>query len=165
MAWWQEITENYRARRRERETYREKKTFSVGLNRVFKTYLYDNFVDFLYISLSVFPYLYIVLSAITFAYQDEGPHLLAYAMEALSEPYLGALAIYVLVKEIERRKLPPEEKPRRRGELFVTVWLMFLIVATTVTYFSEFYHLNGIYQAIVTNSLAAVIIRIGSLLR
>lgn len=177
MAWWQEIIKNYRAgprisakakarARASRSKAGKAKSLSAGLTRATQKYFYDNFVDLLYVSLSVFTYLYILLSAITFAFQGKGPAgLLAYAMDTLSEPYLGALAIYVLVKEIERRRLGGKDYKRRRGELFVVLWLSFLLSATFVTFFSDSYHLNKIYQTIVTNSLAAMIIRIGSLLR
>lgn len=184
MAWWQEIIKNYRARqgnfskadpshvrhkKARPKTGRAKKgralNPSAGLTRFTNKYLYNNYVDLLYVSLSVFTYLYVILSALTFAFQENGPYLLAYSLDALSEPYLGALAIYVLVKEIERRNLSKEDCKKRRGELFVIIWLSFLFAATAITYFSDVYNLNEIYQTIVTNSLAAIIIRIGSLLR
>ncbi|MBI2035950.1 MAG: hypothetical protein HYT12_04725 [Candidatus Liptonbacteria bacterium] len=165
MAWWTALIIKNRSKDvQSAGSQGEVKTFSIDFSRVIKGYLYENFIDVLYISLSVFTYLYVLLSIITFVLQDEAAKLLIYAMEALSEPYLGALAIYVLVKEVERRKLP-NNAGKRRGELFVIIWLTFLLSASAITYFSDFYELNGIYQTILTNSLAAVIIRIGSLLK
>jgi hypothetical protein len=165
MAWWSDIIENYEARRKARDRKTPRLPgFSLGFKETIRSFLHENFVDFLYLSLSVFTYLYILLSFVTFVFQEHGPHLLAYTMETLSEPYLGALAMYVLVKEIELRRMG-KDQTKKRGELFVTVWLAFLVVATTATYLFEAFALNEIYQTIVTNSLAAVIIRMGSLLR
>ncbi len=165
MAWWTDLITKYRSEESQNSEQGEAKSFSLDFRRVIKNYLYDNFLDVLYISLSVFTYLYVLLSIITFVLQDEAAKLLVYVMEALSEPYLGALAIYVIVKQLELRKQQSLSRGGRRGELFVLIWLTFLLSATTITYFSEYYNLNEIYQTILKNSLAAMIIRIGSLLR
>ena len=142
--------------------YQEENRFAI-FRRVFKQYIYDHFVDLLYVSLGVFTYIYLLLSIVAFFFYSSVPRSLPHIIDTLSEPYLGSLGIYVVVKEIERRR--GKVKKRRFGDLFAVVWFIFFLSATALTYFSEEYGLNEIYKTVVTNSLAALIIRIGTLLR
>lgn len=128
-----------------------------------KQYLRDNLVDLLYYALSIFTYLYLAAIVLVFFFERQLPRSIPYIVDTLSEPYLGALGVYVVVKEIERRR--GRQIRRRWGELFAHIWIMFLITASAAVYFSEYYHLSPIYQTVVTNALAALIIRIGTIIK
>ena len=131
--------------------------------RAIKQYIYENFIYLLYIFLSGFTYLYLSLSVFTFFFQKSVPKVFPYLIDILSEPYLGTLGIYVVVKEIEHRR--GKIIPKRWGEAFTAIWFIFMLVATLFTYFSDNYELGGVYKNIVTNALAAIIIRVGTLIR
>lgn len=168
MAWWTEIISRPYPPETDKETNQEeeKDFFSAALSRVVKAVkilIYDNFIDFLYLALSLFTYLYLSVSVFVFFFNSASPKILRYLVEATSEPYLGALAIYLIVKELEHRRSQPTH--RRHGEFFVSVWFVFFVCATILTLFSEQYQLDGIYKTIVTNSFAAVIIHAATLLR
>lgn len=133
------------------------------MRRALKRYFYDNFIDLLYFLLSVLTYLYLGFSAVTFFLYKYVPESFSYIIEVLSEPYLGTLGIYVVVKEIERRR--GKKGKFVFGELFAIIWFLFLVSATLLTYFSEEFRLGAMYKTVVANSLAAIIIRIGIMLR
>jgi len=136
--------------------------FSVR-KRILKQYLHENLVDLLYIILSIFTYLYLGLTIVAFFFQKYVSPSFSEIIEAFSEPYLGALGIYVIVKEIERRR--GKTVRSRWGEMFAVIWFVFFISATILTYLSDEFVFSGIYKTVVTNALAALIIRIGTLLR
>ena len=137
--------------------------FTAKVRRVFHEYLKENFVDFLYYILSIFTYFYLAAVILVFFFENRFPPVIPYVVDALSEPYLGALGVYVVVKEIERRR--GRQIRRRWGEFFAHIWILFLIAATSTVYFSEYYHLTPLYQTVVTNALAALIIRIGTIIK
>ena len=163
MAWWTHLL----FFRRQIESQSDAQPKEVGYFAVFRRalrqYIYDNLIDILYILLSIFTYLYLTLSIITFFLQEYVPKSFPHIIDILSEPYLGVLGIYVVVKEIERRRGKVVQK--RWGEAFTAIWFIFFVTATLFTYFSESYHLEGVYKTVVTNALAAIIIRIGTILR
>lgn len=165
MAWWTHLLffrretpgeENYGI------TQKEEGFFAVFL-RALKDYIYQHFLALLYYVLSFLTYLYLGLSIVTFFFPKQVPKSFPYIIDALSEPYLGALGIYVVVKEIERRR--GRKLYRHLGELFTAVWFLFFIAASGLTYFSDDYNLGALYKTVVTNALAAIIIRIGTLIR
>ncbi len=163
MAWWTHLMffRNYLPEEQNIEP-KEEKSFAI-FRRALKQYIYDHFVDLLYVFLGIFTYIYLFLSIVAFFFYEKVPRAIPNIIDVLSEPYLGALGIYVVVKEIERRR--GKVRHKRFGELFAVIWFLFFISATALTYFSEEYQLNEIYKTVVTNSLAALIIRIGTLLR
>lgn len=164
MAWWTHLLfyKTYLDDYRDKGIHKEDSIFA-DFNHALRQYLYDNFVDILYFVLSVLTYVYLGLTIVTFFFHSYVPSSFPGIIEALSEPYLGALGIYVVVREIERRKGRMIRKPW--GELFAIIWFLFFVAATFLTYFSDQYHINMIYKTVVTNALAALIIRIGTLLR
>ena len=163
MAWWTHIlffggdSEDHKPPPAE-----ERFSFSY-FSRVLKDYFRQNLIDLLYLVLSLFTYIYLALSILTFFFEKSVPSFLPKAIEILSEPYLGVLGVYVVVKEIERRR--GHIKQRTWGELFAIVWFLFFVIASFLTFFSEEYHANAIYKTVVTNALAAVIIRVGMIIR
>lgn len=163
MAWWTHILFiSGHSLLKRRSPTKSKSLFAV-FKHVLQKYIKERFVDFLYFFLSIFTYLYLGLTIITFFFEPYVPSALPIAVETLSEPYLGALGIYVVVKEIERRR--GRHISYRWGDLFAALWIIFLVTATILTYVSEHYYVSAIYKTIVTNALAALIIRIGTILR
>lgn len=165
MAWWTHLLffgRNIPGEENQSTAQKEENIFTV-LRRAVKEYLYKNFLTLLYYLLSTFTYLYLGLSIITFFLSKQVPKSFPYIIDTLSEPYLGALGVYVVVKELERRR--GKEPPKHWGELFTATWLIFFAVATILTYLSDDYNLSGTYKNVVTNALAAIIIRIGTLIR
>lgn len=164
MAWWTHLLflEGHLKDNTNQEPMREE--FSLAyFRREFRQYLYQNFIDVLYLVLSVCTYLYLGFSIITFFFEANLPESFPHIIEVLSEPYLGVLGIYVVVKELERKK--GKVKQRTWSELFAIIWVTFFITATVLTYYSEHYHIGSVYKTVVTNALAALIIRIGTLIR
>lgn len=165
MAWWTHILffgRNTLGEENKGTTQKEEAIFAV-FRRAVKEYIYDNFLTLLYYLLSVFTYLYLGLSIITFFLPRQVPKSFPYVIDTLSEPYLGALGVYVVIKELERRR--GKDSRKHRGEYFTATWFIFFLSATILTYFSESYELGGLYKTVVTNALAAIIIRIGTLIR
>lgn len=144
------------------QTNQEENVLTV-LKRALKEYLYNNFVDILYILFGIVTYCYLALTVTAFFFERQVPRIVPQLVDLFSEPYLGVLGIYVVVREIERRR--GKHVKNRWGDLFAAVWFIFLVVATVLTYVSESYHVTGVFKAVVTNALAALIIRIGTMLR
>lgn len=163
MAWWTHLLFFGDYFPEDQNVSSKEETGFAAFRHAFKNYIYDNFLDILRFFLGVFTYLYLGLTIVTFFLGPTAPKSFPYIVDALSEPYLGALGIYVVIKEIERRRGKKIEKPML--ELFAIIWLLFLITATALTFFSEKYPPNIVYKVVVTNALAALIIRIGTLLR
>jgi hypothetical protein len=164
MAWWTHLLFFERNLEEHKSSPAPQERFSLSyLGHVLREHLHENYIDFLYLILSLLTYIYLTLSIVTFFFEDRVPQNLPYAIETLSEPYLGILGIYVVVKEIERRR--GHIKQRTWGELFAIVWFLFFITASILTFFSDHYQVNAIYKTVVTNALAAVIIRIGTIIR
>ena len=164
MAWWTHlIFFGARLENQLNEQEKEEGNIFIVFGRVLKNYFYEKLTEILYFLLATITYLYLALSIVTFFFDKYVPQIFPFIISTLSEPYLGVLGVYVVVKEINKRR--GKMAPKHWGELFVGLWFMFFITATLLTIFSEHYYTNAIYKTIVTNSLAALIIRIGTLLR
>ncbi len=115
----------------------------------------------LYFWLGLFTDLYLILVAFEFF---TNLHLRYPAFEqildALSEPYLGALAVYVVLKEIHKHRTGGASL--HRGEWFVVAWLMLLGITTVMVAFTERYRVDLIYTAVIESSLGSLMIYIGS---
>jgi len=157
MAWWI----HFLFYNKHYDTLKEGRGF-VGLYQVLVRYLHDRFINVVYIILSVLTYLYLFLSVLTFFFARHVPPVFSSIVETLSEPYLGALGVYIIVREIEKRRGYIRSN---RKEHFIFFWLLFSIIATLLISFSEYYYANELYKTIVTNTLATIIIRIGMLVR
>ena len=120
----------------------------------------ENTVDFLYYLLSFFTYIYFLAAAyLFFSSHTDFYYVSVRIFRALSEPYLGAVGIYVILKEIRKQRLNIES--RHRGELFVYVWLLLLLVAGALVIFSQSYQFDEMMTNIMTISLVLVTIYIG----
>ena len=81
-------------------------------------------------------------------------------LEALTEPYIAALGIYVVLKEIRRSQ--HDKLSFHRGEFFVLAWAVLLIVSTCAIVFTSRYEFDTTYRAIISSSITSLIIYIGS---
>ncbi len=120
-------------------------------------------VDWLFWILGVFTYLY--LAALAFAFfqhLEEGPSLLFFLLDALQEPYLGAVGVYVILKEIRKRRR--SHPSLYLGEIFVLLWLVLFLVAALTALFSPNYRIDASFKIILVNSLAVAVIYIGSII-
>lgn len=119
--------------------------------------------DWLFVGLGTFTHVYLVLLAVVFlgGLQDMHP-LLFFMVDTMQEPYFGALGIYVILKEVRKRK---RTYPSRYwGELFVGIWFLFLVFATLAVIFSPQYRFDEAYKLILTSSLVVFLVYIGSLI-
>lgn len=162
MAWWTYLLFFRPLAGSDIQTNQEENVLAV-LKRVLKDYIYNNFVDILYVFLGIITYCYLALTVTAFFFEQSVPRIIPRLVDLFSEPYLGALGIYVVVREVEHRR--GKHVKNRWGDLFAAAWFILLVVATVLTYVSENYHITGVYKAVVTNALAALIIRIGTILR
>ncbi|MBI4114851.1 MAG: hypothetical protein HY445_03350 [Candidatus Niyogibacteria bacterium] len=161
MAWWTHIlfiNGNNSSRRKRGGILNA--TYSIA-----QSYLKARVIDILYVAFAIFTYLYIFLSAISFFFHDKTPSAILFLIEALSDPYLGALGLYIVIRDIERRRKTKNKKKKSKSELFVPLWVFFLVCASLFLFFVPNEVLHGLYKIIVTNAVAAVIMRIGIMLR
>lgn len=130
----------------------------------FSEFLKNHSLDILYGFFGFITHAYLAVILLSFFLQDYIPETLIRLADSLSEPYLGVIGIYLVLKEVRIRtgKLVPH---RILGEAFVAVWVILLFVSSLLTFLSESYHVDDVYRLIITNSLASVIIRIGTLFR
>lgn len=162
MTWWTHLLFFRKDLGEQNKEEPEKDNFFAYLSRALKSYLREYAIDILYVFLTIGTYVYYVFSIITFFFEKSLPNLFPQIVETLSEPYLGVLGVYVVVKEVERRK--GKITKRSWGDLFATFWFFFLVAATLSTYLG-YNETNEIYKTVVTNALAAMIIRIGVIVR
>ena len=161
MAWWTDIL-FLRKHFGEKQESENGESIFASLMRAVRRAFYDNFVDTLHHALVVATYAYLLTNIVVFFFQQSLPASSAWLIAAFSEPYLGALGIYIVVNEIRRHrgiKVYPHF-----GTVATLSWLALLVVSSTLVYFGENYHLNVVYRTVVTNSFAAFIIRIGTIL-
>lgn len=121
-------------------------------------------IDRLYLGLGGFTNLYLLAIAVAFF---ASPRLDAPTftglLDALSEPYLGALAVYTVLKEIAKHRT--DQARLRRGEWYVWAWLALLTLTSAAVAFSASYRFDAVYSLVITNSLASLMIYIGSRIR
>lgn len=117
-------------------------------------------IDHIYFWLGYFTSLYLILSAVEFFSNLHVAYpAVEQALDALSEPYLSALAIYVILKELRKRR---GVFSLHRGERFVVAWFVLLAATTLAVMFTDTYHFDLAYQLIIANSLASFVIYFGS---
>ena len=120
-------------------------------------------VDWLYRILGIFTYCYLAVLAVFFFFGlDRVYPVIFIFLDALQEPYLGALGVYVLLKEVrKRRRAYPSIY---FGELFVVLWTAIVFMATLAVLLSDNFQFGNTYRIIFTNSAAALIIFLGSII-
>ena len=162
MAWWGHNLQ-LKALAEERAGAEKRDTVSGLLSQSVKDAIYNNFLALLHFSLGFIAYGYLLLVVAVFFLQEEMaiPPAVLRIVESLSEPYLGAIGIYLFIKEIRSRR---GAKSRILNEAFVGIWLIFFLAASILTFVSKHYHIDPLYNLIMTNSLASIIIRLGTVL-
>lgn len=139
----------------------EKKLFT--LRERFKLALFKEMIDILFVLLSIFSYFYIITLAFLFFGQLwREYYTISFFVMALSEPYLGAVAVYTILKEFRKKK--HKLGSLHKGEIFVILWGLMLVIALTVTIFSDNYVLGEPLKIIITNGIAVSLIYIGSVI-
>ena len=121
-----------------------------------------NFIDRLYRWLGLFTNFYLILIAVEFfAVLHPRYPTLELLLDAFAEPYLGALAVYTVLKELRKRRM---EVPTslHRGEWFVAAWIILLVLTTIAVAVTERYHFDVAYKLIISASLASLMIYFGS---
>lgn len=117
--------------------------------------------DWLYYLLGASTYIYLALLAVMFfgGLSSQWPRTWL-LVDGLQNPYLGALGIYVILKEVRkrRRKYPS----RYLGELFVVLWLALLSATTIAVLVSPQYGFDEVYNLILNNSLVIGLIYLGA---
>ncbi len=118
-------------------------------------------VDWIYYLLGASTYIYLVLLAVVFFAQTaESWSKLLLFLNGLQNPYLGALGIYVVLKEIRKRgrKYPS----KYLGEMFVVLWFTLLVMVTIAIWVSPRYGFDEVYNLILNNSLVVGLIYLGA---
>lgn len=120
-------------------------------------------IDVLYFLLGFFTNVYGVTITVIFfgGFADTAP-VLVQLLSAFQEPYLGGLAVYVVLKEIRKRR--NRAPSRHYGELFVFFWMFLLITSTFSILFFDGYYFDETYKLIITNAFAAFVVYIGGLI-
>ncbi|MBI5045616.1 MAG: hypothetical protein HZC14_01250 [Candidatus Niyogibacteria bacterium] len=137
-----------------------KKDFSI--KKEMTKALFQEMLDVLFFFLGIFTYFYFFsLAWLYFGKSWDEHKLLAFFVNALSEPYLGAVAMYTILKEY--RKKSGRLEHLHKGEFFVACWAVFLVLALLFTIFSDQYVIGLPLKIIMTNSVTVVLIYVGSI--
>lgn len=123
----------------------------------------SNGADALYFIIGGLTHFYGVTLALLFFFRASlSWPLLVGILDALQGPYLGGLGVYVILKEIRKRR--HQEPSKHWGEWFVAMWLVLLGVSSALVFFSAAYAFDITYKLIIANSLATLVIYIGGLI-
>ncbi len=132
------------------------KSFWEMLEEIF----FRNAVDALYFWLGLFTYLYLFLVGFLYlAGLSFHENLSTKIVQSLAEPYLGAAAIYTILKE--SRKRVGGSPSRHWGEVFVTLWFLLLVFSSAAALFSDAFVFNDTLELIIKLALSVGIIYVG----
>lgn len=139
-----------------------KKSHGSGLT-IERVRLRHGVVDFLYLILGLFTHMYgACLTILFFSGRGAEFPIFVTILDTFQEVYLGSLGVYVILKEVRKRY--HKEQSRHLGEYFVAAWAMLFFSATLTVFISPQYGFDEVYKLIVINSLATLIIYLGSLI-
>ncbi|MEK7596097.1 MAG: hypothetical protein AAB564_00905 [Patescibacteria group bacterium] len=125
-----------------------------------KTAVFRKVIIF-YFGLSAFTYFYFITLAVLYFGRLWGSYpVFSFLASAFSEPYVGAVAVYTLLKEY--RKKIKRSGSFHRGEIFVSAWALMLFAAIILALFSDSYALDEPLKIIIQTSIAVILIYIGS---
>lgn len=156
MIWWHHIREYIDKSGIDNPEKKKLKSIWEMLEDVF----FQNAVDALYFWLGIFTYLYFFTVAFLYlAGLSFHENLSTKIVMALAEPYLGAVAIYTILKETKKRKAGALS--RHWGEIFVILWILLLLSAALLALFTKTYVFNKTLELIIKLSLSVGIIYIG----
>lgn len=156
MIWWHHIKEYIDKSGIENPDEKNPKS----LWEMFEDIFFRNTIDALYFWLGIFTYLYLFLVGFLylggFSFYES---LSTKIIQSLAEPYLGAVAIYTILKETKKRKVGAPS--RHWGEIFVILWILLFLVSSFAALFSDFYVFNNTLKLIITIALSIGIIYVG----
>lgn len=157
MSWWLNIIEHLKSS----ENNSANSNFSV--KKTFNRALAESAVDLLYYIVGFFTFIYFWVAVYLFfngggIYYDIAVRIFG----SLSEPYLGSVGIYVILKEI--RKQNSKTKNKHFGEYFVYSWLVLFLAALGFIWLSPNYHFDHLMGAITTITLASLVIYTGGVI-
>ena len=119
-------------------------------------------IDRLYLFLSIFTDVYLIAIVLEFFWNEHRAHpTFELLLDALSQPYLGALAVYVVLKEVRKRRTG-ETFSLHHGERYVVLWLLLFVATTVAVVTAERYAFDVAYGLIIGNSFAALMIYLGA---
>lgn len=163
MIWWHNIKEYIDKSGVEEQNSIDGNGKLKSLWEMFEDIFFQNTIDALYFWLGIFTYLYfftiafLYLAGLSF-YESFTTKIVS----SLAEPYLGAVAIYTILKEARKRKT--KTFSRHWGEIFVIMWLLLLLVSATVALFSKTYIFNETLELIIKLALSVGIIYTGGII-
>ncbi|KKS87948.1 MAG: hypothetical protein UV62_C0020G0009 [Parcubacteria group bacterium GW2011_GWC1_43_11] len=125
--------------------------------------LAESAVDFLYYAVGFFTSLYFFSAVYLFFISGGGYRdILVKIFDALSEPYLGSVGIYVILKEVRKRNLRVRSK--HFGEYFVLAWSILFLISAVLVFFRPEFTFDTLMSDITTITLALVVIYTGGLI-
>lgn len=120
-------------------------------------------LDLFYFLLASFTYLYLIFSAAVFFLRlGQIDPVWAELVDVFSEPYLGSVGIYVILKEVRKRRRGFISQ--HAGEIFVALWLMLLVVSSLLVLFSPHFSYTLAHRTIIVNSVVVLLIYLGSVI-
>lgn len=162
MIWWHHIKE-YIDRSGMEESKNSNKKKLKNLWEMLEDVFFENAVDALYFWLGVFTYLYFFTVAFLYlAGLSFHENISNKIVMALAEPYLGAVAIYTILKETRKRQ--KTSKSRHWGEIFIILWFLLLISSSATALLSKTYVFNDTLELIIKLALSVSIIYVGGVI-
>ena len=124
--------------------------------------LAESAIDFLYYAVGFFTTIYFFAAVYLFFFEGSAyREVFIKVFDALSEPYLGSVGIYVILKEIRKRQM--RTRSRHLGEYFVLAWVVLFLAAGALVLYTERFVFDDLMSAITTITLALVVIYTGGL--
>ena len=139
----------------------EKTTIKSFKRRLYEVF-FEEAVDLVYLFLGLFTYIYLFAAFIIYFGSYEVNSIFVKTFETLAEPYLGGVAIYVVLKE--SRKRLRRLGSRHRGENFVLLWAFLITLSIFAASVFEQYTYNGVLSTIIKDGLAVILIYAGSII-
>ena len=128
-----------------------------------RTAVSNKALDWLFLALATFTYIYFFAIAALFFTRRGGYFLvLTRALSALSQPYLGSVGVYTILKEIRKRKFG--EPSKHWGQLFVFLWTALLAASSVLVIFSKTYIFDEVAGLILAVGLGIFVIYLGALI-
>lgn len=154
MSWWLNIIEYLR------NPENGDNNNGFRLRKIIDRAIAESAIDLLYYAVGFFTSLYF-LSAIYLLFIGAGLYheIAVKIFYALSEPYLGSVGIYVILKEIRKRNL--RVKSKHFGEYFVLAWSTLFLISVGLVIWSPNFTFDTLMSAVTTITLALVVIYTG----
>lgn len=156
MSWWLNIIEYLR------NTESDNNNGQFNLKKTIIKALAESSIDLLYYVVGFFTFVYFWVAVFLFFKSGVVYHNIAVRIfNSLSEPYLGSVGIYVILKEIRKRNL--RVKSKHLGEYFVVAWSLLFSIATALVIFTPDFNFDDLMGSITTITMAIIVIYTGGL--